>query len=34
VVRSAMTVVLAIVILFVLLLAFVFILLYFNPFVA
>lgn len=33
VVRSAMTVVLAIVILFVLLLAFVFILLYFNPFV-
>lgn len=32
VVRSAMTVVLAMVILFVLLLAFVFILLYFNPF--
>ena len=34
VVRSAMTVVLAIVVLFVLLLAFVFVLLYFNPFVA
>ena len=34
VVRSAMTIVLAIVVLFVLLLAFVFILLYFNPFVA
>ena len=34
VVRSAMTIVLAIVILFVLLLAFVFILLYFNPFAA
>ncbi len=34
VVRSAMIVVLAIVILFVLLLAFVFVLLYFNPFVA
>lgn len=33
VVRSAMTVVLAIVVLFVLLLAFVFTLLYFNPFV-
>ena len=33
VVRSAMTIVLAIVVLFVLLLAFVFILLYFNPFV-
>lgn len=33
VVRSAMTVVLSIVILFVILLAFVFILLYFNPFV-
>ena len=32
--RSAMTIVLAIVVLFVLLLAFVFILLYFNPFVA
>lgn len=34
VVRSAMTIVLAIVVLFVLLMAFVFILLYFNPFVA
>ena len=34
VVRSAMTIVLAIVVLFVLLLAFVFILLFFNPFVA
>ena len=34
VVRSAMTIVLAIVVLFVLLLAFAFILLYFNPFVA
>ena len=34
VVRSAMTIVLASVVLFVLLLAFVFILLYFNPFVA
>ena len=34
VVRRAMTVVLAILILFVLLLAFVFILLYFNPFVS
>lgn len=34
VVRSAMTIVLAIVVLFMLLLAFVFILLYFNPFVA
>ena len=34
VVRSAMTIVLAIVVLFVLLLAFVFILLYINPFVA
>lgn len=34
VVRSAMTIVLAIVVLFVLLLAFVFIRLYFNPFVA
>lgn len=34
VVRSAMTIVLAIVVLLVLLLAFVFILLYFNPFVA
>ena len=34
VVRSAMTIVLAIVVLFVRLLAFVFILLYFNPFVA
>ena len=34
VVRSAMTIVLAIVVLFVLLLAFVFILLYFDPFVA
>ena len=34
VVRSAMTIVLAIVVLFVLLLAFVSILLYFNPFVA
>ena len=34
VVRSSMSIVLAIVVLFVLLLAFVFILLYFNPFVA